>query len=128
MKKGLEQTVPSSIDNYIGQFSCEIQEKLIAIRTAITSTAPDAGEKISYGMPTFTLNGNLVHFASCKGHIGFYPTPGAIEVFKHELSAYHTSKGAVQFPLDKPLPLDLVKRMVLFRVSEQIQKGGDSRK
>ena len=88
------------------------------MRHVIREEAPEATEKISYQMPTFYLQGNLAHFASQKHHIGFYPTPSAIEAFKEELSAYKTSKGAVQFPLDKPIPYDLVRRMVRYRVEE----------
>lgn len=108
----------TTIDAYIAQFSPEIQEKLQSLRKSIRETAPDTGEKISYGMPTFTLNGNLVHFAAYKTHIGFYPTPSGIEAFKEKLSEYKYSKGAVQFPISKPLPFDLVQEIVAFRVSE----------
>lgn len=108
----------TTIDEYIAQFSPDRQAILQSLRNVIRETAPDAGEKISYGMPTFTLNGNLVHFAAYKNHIGFYPTPSGIEAFKEKLSAYKSSKGAVQFPIGKRLPLDLVKEIVAFRVSE----------
>jgi len=108
----------TTIDAYIAQFSPEIQEKLQSLRKIIRETAPDAGEKISWQMPTFTLKGNLVHFAAHKNHIGFYPGPSGIEVFKDKLSEYKSSKGAVQFPNDKPLPFDLVREIVAFRVSE----------
>jgi uncharacterized protein YdhG (YjbR/CyaY superfamily) len=107
-----------TIDQYIAQFPPEIRSRLESIRTVVRETAPEASEKISYNMPTFTLNGNLVHFAAHKSHIGFYPTPSGIEKFKEKLKAYHYSKGSVQFPNDKPLPLDLVKDIVSFRVSE----------
>ena len=92
------------------------------LRIAIREAAPQAREAISYQMPTFKLNGNLVHFAAHKNHIGFYPTPSAIEAFKNRLSSYKTSKGAVQFPLNEPLPLELVKEMVRFRVKENSDK------
>jgi uncharacterized protein YdhG (YjbR/CyaY superfamily) len=88
------------------------------LRTTIKSAAPGAEEKISYQMPTFALKGNLVHFAAHKKHIGFYPTPSGIQAFKEELSIYETSKGAIRFPIDKPLPLDLISKIVKFRVNE----------
>ncbi len=93
------------------------------MRSVIQAAAPEATEKISYQMPTFYLNGNLVHFAAFKHHIGFYPTPSGTEHFQKELSAYKTSKGTVQFPLDQPIPFDLVTRLVEFRVAENKQKA-----
>ncbi|NNJ13009.1 hypothetical protein EKD04_022035 [Chloroflexales bacterium ZM16-3] len=110
----------STIDAYIATFPGEIQEKLEAIRAAIRAAAPDAHEKISYQMPTFALHGNLVHFAAFKNHIGFYPAPRGIEAFKDELSVYKGAKGSVQFPLDQPMPLDLIRRIVQFRVAENL--------
>lgn len=89
----------------------------------IKKAAPDAGEAIKYQMPTFTLKGNLVHFAAFKKHIGFYPVPTGIEAFKDELSVYKTAKGSVQFPLDKPIPFDLISRIVKFRVKENLDKA-----
>ena len=109
-----------SIDEYIASFPPDIQARLEAMRATIRAAAPDAEEKISYQMPTFFLKGNLVHFAAFKQHIGFYPAPQGIEEFKDELSKYKGSKGAVQFPLDQPLPLDLVSRIVRFRVAENL--------
>ena len=114
------KTAYSTIDEYIGQFPYEIQAKLQAIRKVIREAAPDAVEKISWQMPTYALHGNLVHFAAHKHHIGFYPGANGIEVFKAELSEYKSSKGAVQFPFDKPLPSELVSRIVKFRVAENI--------
>lgn len=111
-------TTPKTIDEYIKAFPMDIQEKLRAMRKAIHAAAPKAEEKISYQMPTFFLKGNLVHFAAFKNHIGFYPVPSGILAFKKELSAYATSKGAAQFPLDRPLPLALVARIVKYRVVE----------
>lgn len=108
----------TTIDEYIAQFSPEIQEILQSLRKVIQEAAPDAGEKISYQMPTFTLNGNLVHFAAFKSHIGFYPAPSGVEAFQEKLMGYKTSKGAIQFPIGKPLPLDLIREIVKFRVSE----------
>jgi uncharacterized protein YdhG (YjbR/CyaY superfamily) len=112
-----------NIDNYITLFSEEVQGKLKKLRATIKAAAPEAIEKISYQMPTFYLNGNLVHFAAYKNHIGFYPTPSGIEHFKDELFAYKTSKGAIQFPIDQPLPLELVARIVKLRVVENQQKA-----
>lgn len=106
------------IDDYIARFPADIQEKLSAVRQTIRQAAPDASEKLSYGMPTFYLNKNLVHFAAFKHHIGFYPTPNGIEAFREELSIYKSSKGAVQFPLDKPLPLELIGRIAAYRAEE----------
>ena len=112
----------STIDNYIELFPAPVQKKLNTLRQLIGKLAPDAQEKIAYQMPTFFLNGNLVHFAAHANHIGFYPTPSAILEFKRELSKYKTSKGAVQFPMDQELPLALISRIVKFRVQENLQK------
>ncbi len=109
---------PESIDAYIAQFPPDIQELLQQIRAVIHETAPEATEKISYQMPTFYLNGNLVHFAKQKNHIGFYPAPSGIEKFSEELSLYKTSKGAAQFPLDQPIPFDLIREITAFRVQQ----------
>jgi len=117
-----------SIDEYIAAFPPGIQEKLRALRAAIHAAAPEASEKISYQMPTFYLNGNLVHFAAFKNHIGFYPAPRGIDAFAAELAQYPGSKGAVRFPLDQPLPLDLVTRIVQFRAAENLQKKKSARK
>ena len=110
----------ASIDEYIAQFSPEVQAKLRAIRELIRRAAPAATERISYGIPTFHLNGNLVHFAAFKRHIGFYPTASAVAAFDPELAAYKRAKGSIQFPLDEPLPLDLIRRMVELRVAESM--------
>lgn len=118
-----DQASPTTIDEYIAGFPPEIQQLLQEIQMTIRQAAPDAEETISYQMPTFRLHGNLVHFAAFKSHIGFYPAPTGIEEFKAELSAYKGSKGAVQFPLDKPMPLDLIRRIVLFRVQENLAKA-----
>ncbi len=116
-----KNTLPfSSIDAYIASFPKDIQERLNALRAAIRAAAPQAEETISYQMPTFRLKGNLVHFAAHKNHIGFYPTPSGRAAFQDELSAYKGAKGSVQFPLDQPLPLDLVQRIVRFRVEENL--------
>lgn len=111
------------IDEYIAAFPDNIQALLESMRATIKAAAPDAEERISYQMPTFFLKGNLVHFAAHKNHIGFYPTPSGIEAFKAELSEYDSSKGAVQFPIGQPLPLDLIGRMVQFRVTENLAKA-----
>lgn len=109
----------ATIDEYIAQVPPEIQDRLQQIRKVVREAAPDAVEKISYQMPTFETDGrNLVHFAAFKNHIGFYPTPSGTEEFAEELSVYKGGKGSVQFPLDQPLPLDLIRRVVLFRVEE----------
>jgi uncharacterized protein YdhG (YjbR/CyaY superfamily) len=108
---------PTDIDSYIADFPAETQDLLTQIRETIQKAAPAAKEAISYGMPTFTLNGNLVHFAAFKNHIGFYPVPAGIEAFKEQLSVYKGAKGSVQFPLSKPMPLDLIADIVKFRVN-----------
>ena len=115
-------TMPNDIDTYISDFPEEVQMLLEQIRAAIRQAAPEAKETINYAIPTYTLNGNLVHFAAFKKHIGFYPGPTGIETFKNELSAYKGAKGSVQFPLDKPLPLDLITSIVKFRVKENMEK------
>ena len=112
-----------NIDDYIKAFPLEIQKKLEQIRSTIRQAAPDATEAIKYSMPTFVLNGNLVHFAAFKNHIGFYPAPSGIIAFYKDISFYKSSKGAIQFPLDKPLPLDLVKKIVEYRVKENLNKS-----
>jgi uncharacterized protein YdhG (YjbR/CyaY superfamily) len=114
---------PQTIDDYIAGFPKDIQEILEKIRSTIQKAAPEAKEKISYGMPTFALEGNLVHFAAFKKHIGFYPVPSGIEKFKKELSKYKGAKGSVQFPMDKPIPYDLIRKIVVFRASENRKKS-----
>ena len=123
-----EQKPPKNIDEYIARFPADVQEKLTKLRAMIRGAAPDAEEKISYQMPTFTLAGNLVHFAAYKNHIGFYPTPSGIEKFKSELSVYKGAKGSVQFPLDQPIPYDLVREIVIFRVQENLEKAAAKQK
>ncbi|WP_440960101.1 iron chaperone [Paenibacillus nitricinens] len=117
-----------SIDDYISKFPPELQEILNTIRKVIKEAAPDAKEKISYQMPTFALHGNLVHFAAFKNHIGFYPTPNGIEAFREELSVYKGAKGSIQFPLNQPMPYELISKIVKFRVAENIKKAEDKRK
>jgi uncharacterized protein YdhG (YjbR/CyaY superfamily) len=111
-----------TIDQYIAAFPPEVQQILSKLRAVIRRAAPDAEEAIRYGIPTFRLNGNLVHFAAFKNHIGFYPTPSALEQFRKELSAYTTKKGTVQFPSGQPVPYDLVERIVRFRVRESQER------
>jgi uncharacterized protein YdhG (YjbR/CyaY superfamily) len=123
-----DQPAPKTIDDYIGGFTPEIQEILEKIRTTIRQAAPDAEEAIKYQMPTFTLQGNLVHFAAFKKHIGFYPVPTGIEAFRDELSVYEGGKGSVRFPLDKPIPYDLIDKIVRFRVKETLERAEVKRK
>ncbi len=111
-----------SIDEYIAMFPEDIQTKLEEMRATIKAAAPDAVEKISYQMPAFALKGTLVYFAAWKKHIGFYPA-GELRAFEDELSAYERSKGAIQFPLDKPLPVDLISNIVKFRVMENLSNA-----
>ncbi len=118
-----EQTELKTIDEYIAGFPPDVQEILNKIRAAIRKAAPGAQETIKYRMPTFTLNGNLVHFAAFKNHIGFYPVPSGIEAFKKELSVYEQGKGSVQFPLDKPIPYGLITKIVKFRAKENLAKA-----
>jgi uncharacterized protein YdhG (YjbR/CyaY superfamily) len=117
---------PQTIDDYIAGFPPEVQEILQKIRSVIRQAAPDAQEAISYAMPTFKLHGNLVHFAAFKHHIGFYPIPSGIEQFQEELAGYKSAKGSVQFPLDQPIPYDIIHKIVLFRVQENLNKGNPS--
>jgi uncharacterized protein YdhG (YjbR/CyaY superfamily) len=123
-----EQGGFTSIDEYIASCPEATRDILEKIRATIKAAAPDAFEKISYQMPTFDLKGNLVHFGVHKNHVGFYPTPSGIEKFKRELSAYELSKGAVQFPLDKPIPFDLIRQMVAFRVKENLENTAAKKK
>lgn len=115
-------TAHHSVDEYIATFPADTQIALQEVRKTIQSIAPQASEVISYGMPAYKLNGILVYFAAFKKHIGFYAIPHTHEAFRKELSKYKTGKGSVQFPLDKPMPLDLIKRMVEFRLAENEAK------
>lgn len=114
---------PQTIDEFIAGYPKDVQEILEKIRAIIRSAAPGAEETIKYGIPTFTLKGNLVHFSAYQKHIGFYPTPSGIEKFKEELSPYMRSKGTVQFPLDRPIPYDLIHQMVMVRVRENLERA-----
>jgi uncharacterized protein YdhG (YjbR/CyaY superfamily) len=118
-----KRVTAKTIDEYIAVFPKDVQEILEKVRATIHKAAPNAEETINYGIPTFTLNGNLVHFAAFKKHIGFYPTPRGIDQFKVELSGYESAKGSVQFPLDKPIPYDLISRIVAFRVKDNLEKA-----
>ena len=117
----MKATTPKNIDEYIAAYPEDVQARLQELRATIHKAAPDAEETISYKMPTFKLNGNLVYFAAFKDHIGFYPIPTGIEAFEKELSPYKQGRGSVQFPLDEPLPLKLVTRIVKFRAKENAQ-------
>ena len=111
-------------DEYIAAFPKEVQDILEKIRSTIRESAPKAEEAISYGIPAFSLNGKgLVYFGAWKNHIGFYPTPSGIEAFKKELAPFKLEKGSVQFPLNKPIPYDLVKKIVRYRVTEILEEG-----
>lgn len=117
------KSTPNSIDEYISRFSAEVQETLQTLRKVLHETAPEATEKISYQMPTFYLRGNLVYFAAYKNHIGFYPGASGIEAFSAKLLEYKWAKGTVRFPLDKPLPYDLIREIVKLRVAENMTKA-----
>jgi uncharacterized protein YdhG (YjbR/CyaY superfamily) len=116
-----------TIDGYIASFPVNIQKILQELRAVIRAAAPDASEKISYQIPTFYQNGNLVHFAAFKHHIGFYPTSSGTEHFKQELLAYECSKGTIRFPIDQPLPFELISKIVAFRVKENLAKAPKKR-
>lgn len=109
----------TSVDEYLLTFDDPVKSRLLEIRSMLKGLLPEANETINYGIPTFKLNGNLVHFAGYKKHVGFYPGPSGINAFEHRLKDYKVSKGSVQFPNDKPLPLDLIVEIVQFRVAEQ---------
>ena len=123
MEKAAKTTQTATINEYIAAFPESTQLILEELRTTIRKAAPDAQELINYGIPTFTLNGNLVHFGGFKNHIGFYPAPSGIEAFKKELSIYDGAKGSIKFPIDKPLPLGLITKIVKFRVKENVEKA-----
>jgi uncharacterized protein YdhG (YjbR/CyaY superfamily) len=112
-----------TMDEYIDSFPEDVQRILNEIRQSIKEAAPQAEETINYQIPTFALNGNLVHFAAFEHHIGFYPTPSGMEAFKKELSQYKGAKGSVQFPIDQPMPLSLIRRIVEYRVKENVERN-----
>jgi uncharacterized protein YdhG (YjbR/CyaY superfamily) len=118
MGKGMK-----TIDEYIETFEPEIQKTLNEIRNFIKTEVPEAAEKISYGMPTFYLNGNLVHFAAFKDHYGFFPTPSGIDAFEKELAPYRSGKGTLRFPIDKPVPWEILKKVIQFRKTENLNKA-----
>lgn len=118
-----DQTAPKSIDAYIAGYPPDVQEILEKIRLTIRKAAPDAQETIKYRLPTFTLKGNLVHFGAFKKHIGFYPTPTGTDKFKKELSIYEGAKGSIRFPLDRPMPFALIRKIVKFRVKENLERA-----
>ena len=122
------KTKPSNIDEYMAGLPENIQKILEELRSTIRKAAPTAEETINYGIPTFTLNGNLVHFAAFKNHIGFYPAPSGIEAFKKELSVYDGAKGSVQFPVKDKLPMALITKIVKFRVKENIERAKEKTK
>lgn len=119
---------PFNVDQYITGFPKQTQAILTRLRATIKKAAPDAEEKISYGIPTFVLKGNLVHFGGYKDYIGFYPTPSGVEAFKKELSVFEGAKGSIKFPIGQPLPLDLISKIVKFRVEENLRKAGTKTK
>ena len=123
-----EGTGPGSIDEYIAAYPENVREILRRIRATIREAAPEATEAIKYRLPTMILNGNLVHFGAFQDHIGFYPTPSGIDAFRDELAPYRVSKGAIQFPLDRPIPYDLIRRITVFRVQENLEKVGPRRR
>ena len=123
----MDRITAKTIDEYIAAFPTNIQAILEQIRLTIHQATPEAQEAISYQMPTFKLKGNLVHFAAFQNHIGFYPAPTGIEQFSDELSRYAGGKGSVRFPLDQPIPYDLIRRIVLFRVQENLDRAAAKR-
>ena len=112
-----------TIDQYIAQYPEDVQKILQKVRLTIRKAAPAAEETIKYGIPTFVLKGNLVHFGAYQKHIGFYPAPSGIETFKDEISPYKGAKGSLRFPLDKPIPYGLIRKIVLFRVKENLKRA-----
>ena len=123
------QTIQANtIDEYIAAFPTNIQKLLKEVRATIKKAAPAADEAIKYGIPTFVQKGNLVHFAAYKNHIGFYPAPRGIEAFKKELSKYAAGKGTLQFPLDKPIPFNLIGKIVKFRVLDNLERAKEKSK
>jgi uncharacterized protein YdhG (YjbR/CyaY superfamily) len=124
-----ERSTPTTIDEYIAGFPPDVQAILHKVRATIRAAAPEAQETINYQIPTFTLEGgNLVHFAAFKNHVGFYPTPSGMERFQKELASYESAKGSVRFPLNEPIPYDLIGEIVRFRVQENLEKAAARRK
>jgi len=123
-----ESSAPRNIDEYIAGFPRDVREILEKVRLTVRQAAPDAEETMKYRMPTFVLEGNLVHFAAFKKHLGFYPTPQGIEQFKEELSPYKGGRGTLRFPLDKSIPFRLISKIVKFRVKSNLEKANAGRK
>ena len=123
-----DPTGPKDIDEYIAVFPKDVQELLEKVRATIRKAAPEAEEAIKYQIPTFVLKGNLVHFAAFKNHIGFYPAPQGMEEFKAELAPYEAGKGTARFPLDQPIPYDLISKIVKYRVGMNLEKAAAKRK
>ena len=117
------KTMNPLVKAYFDGFGLEVQERLHQIRNLVIQMLPEVEEDIRYGIPTFIYHGNLVHYAAFKNHIGFYPVPSGMEAFKDELKVYKQGKGSVQFPLSQPLPLDLIKKIVQFRIDESHAKS-----
>ncbi|MFM9945319.1 MAG: iron chaperone [Bacteroidia bacterium] len=124
----MNQEKPKDIDSFIATFPKETQKLLQQVRETIQKAAPDAIEKINYGIPTFDLKGNLVHFSGYKNHIGFYPGGGGIKAFEKEISNYKNAKGSVQFPIDQPMPLELISKITKFRVVQNLEKAEAKKK
>lgn len=116
--------IPENIDEYIEGFPTKVQKILQKIRKTIQKAAPDAEEAISYAIPTFKLNGNLIHFAAYEHHIGLYPRPRGVKEFEKEIAQYEGGKGTLRFPLDEPIPYDLIARIVKYRVQKNLEKPG----
>jgi uncharacterized protein YdhG (YjbR/CyaY superfamily) len=116
--------IPDNVDEYIKGFPFEVQKKLEEMRNIIKKAVPDAEENISYQMPAYNYNGNLVYFGAHSNHIGFYPTASGVAAFREELTGYKTAKGSIQFPFNRPLPADLITRIVIYRFNENLKKNG----
>ncbi len=117
-----QKSVPATVDEYIAQFPEDVRQVLNQMRATVKENAPQAEERISYGMPGYFMKGRLVWFGGFKKHVSFFPTTSGIEHFQEELAGYKQSKGTVQFPLDKPIPYDLIAKIVKFRVEENLRK------
>jgi len=124
----MQSKTPKDIDEYIAGFPKDVQKILNKIRSTIKKAAPKAEEAITYQIPTFRLNGNLIHFAAYKNHIGLYPAPRAVEKFKKELARYGAGKGTLRFPLDEPIPYDLITKIVEFRAKQNLEKAKEKAK
>ncbi|MFO7682923.1 MAG: DUF1801 domain-containing protein [Chloroflexota bacterium] len=123
-----KQTAPTTIDEYIAGFPPDVQEILQKVRATIKEAAPNAEETIKYQLPTFTLKGNLVYFGGFKKHVGFYPVPTGIEAYAEDLAPYKTGKGSIQLPYDKPIPYDLITKVVKYRVEENLRNAEAKKK